>query len=68
MEWGGAASSHRCSVTRFGDFWKFFATNVTLKLAQIFGNFLGNFEVSHSLRKNTILMTFWVSIEKIGLP
>ena len=67
MEWGGTASSHKCSVTRFGDFLKFLATNVTLKLAQIFVNFLGNFEVSHSYRKNTILITFWVSIGKFGL-
>ena len=35
-----------CSVTRLGDF-----LNFTLKLAQMFGNFLGDFKVSHFLRK-----------------
>ena len=39
-------------MTRLGDFWKFLETNVTLKLAQILGNFLGDFEVSQFLSKN----------------
>ena len=35
------------SAAGLGDFLKFFATNATLKLVQIFGNFLGDFEVNH---------------------
>ena len=54
-------------MTRLGDFWKFLETNVTLKLAQILGNFLGDFDVSHFLRKKPILVTFWASIENFGL-
>ena len=38
------------SATRFGDFCMLFSTNFSLKLAQIFWNYLGNFEVSHFLR------------------
>ena len=32
------------SVTRLGDFWKFFTTNFRSKIAHIFSNFLGHFE------------------------
>ena len=50
------------SVTRLGDFWKFFVTNVTLKLAQISGNFLNDVGVYNFWWKN-----FWASIGKFGL-
>ena len=32
------------SVTRFGDFLQFLATKFLTKVAQMIGNFLGNFE------------------------
>ena len=40
------------SVTRLGDFWKFLATNILTKVAQIFGNFLGCCEKHYFVSKN----------------
>ena len=42
------------SVTRLGDFWKFLVTKFLAKVAQIIGNFLGNFEKPHSYVKTAV--------------
>ena len=39
-------------VTRLGDFRKFLAVNFLIKVAQIFVNFLGYFEVCHYIIKS----------------
>ena len=39
-------------MTRWGDFWKFLATNFYRKVAQISGNVLAYFDVSNFLRQN----------------
>ena len=39
-------------VTRLGDFWKFWLTNLLTKVAQIFGKFLCYFESHHLFSKN----------------
>ena len=38
------------SVTRLGDFWKFFAANFVVKVTQVFGSNLGYFAVCHFSR------------------
>ena len=46
------AGGQKClttSVTRLGDFWKFFATNVILKLAQISVQLFGGFWITSLL-------------------
>ena len=45
-------ASERSSVTRLEIFWEFYATNCPTKVAQIFGDSLGNFENHHFLAKN----------------
>ena len=42
------------SETRLGDFRKFLAANFLIKVAQIFGNFLGFFEVCHYIIKKLL--------------
>ena len=44
----------RSSVTRFADFWKFFVTIFYKKVAQIFGDYLSNFEKGHSYVQTTV--------------
>ena len=51
------------SVTRLGDFWKFLATKILAKEAQMIGNFLGYLEKPYSYVK-TALATFCTSFGK----
>ena len=37
----------RCSVTRLGDFRQFCVTNFRTKVAQIFGDIMGDFQSKH---------------------
>ena len=65
----GKEGIHSClpitSVTRLGDFWKFFTTKFLAKEAQIIGNFLGYFEKPHSYVK-TALASLGQLFEKLG--
>ena len=57
---------HLClktSVTRLGDFIKFWATNFLCKVAQIYSTFFGYFKVCHFLILNC-LDTLWATIAK----
>ena len=45
----------KCSVTRLGYFWEVLVTNFTEKVANMFGNVLGDFEKCHFWSK----ATFW---------
>ena len=60
-------ASERSSVTRLKIFWKFYATNCPTKVAQIFGDSLGNFENHHFLAKKLLwsLDTFGATYLKI---
>ena len=55
------------SVTRLGDFWKFLATKILAKEAQMIGNFLGYLEKPYSYVKTALagyfLHIFW---KKLG--
>ena len=59
-------SSLLISVTRLGEFSKFLTTNFFTKVAQIFGNNLGNFTVYHIFRKSCFGY-FLGNIGKLGL-
>ena len=48
------------SVTRLGAFWKFSATNMLIKVAQIFNDFEGHFEKHQVLSK-----TFWATYVEV---
>ena len=52
------------SVTRFDDFESSWRQKVLTKLAQMIGNFLGNFEKSHSFVKTTVT-TFYATLGNI---
>ena len=45
-------------VTRLGDFCKFLATKFLAKVAQMIGNFLGNFEKPHSYVKTAVAIVW----------
>ena len=55
--------SHSSSVTRLGEFWKFWVIFLT-KVAQIIGNVLGYFVKPHSYVK-TVVATFWATFGNI---
>ena len=48
-------------MTRLGDFLKFFMSNFTTKVAQIFGDFL-SFLTRVTVKVITVVATFWASI------
>ena len=55
------------SVTRLGDFRKFLSANFLIKVVQIFGNFLGYFEVPKTLfNKKLLLLLFGPVLEILG--
>ena len=51
------------SVTRLFDFWNFLAINFVTKVAQMFGDFLGNCE-NHHILSQTGEVTFWATFRK----
>ena len=53
-------------MVRLGNFRKFLAANVHIKVARIFGIFLGGFEVCHFM-KDATLISFWANTGKFGL-
>ena len=51
------------SVTRLGDFFNFFVTNLLSKVGIIIGDLWGYFEINHFLGK-TAVDTFWQTLRR----
>ena len=60
---GQVAKGELKIVIRLGDFWNFLAINFVTKVAQMFGDFLGNCE-NHHILSQTGEVTFWATFRK----